>query len=225
MIELHLGDCLEIMPTLEDGSVDAVITDPPFFMPATHYQSRVKWQRKWADVSVVQVWWDVICQEFRRIVKDSGHTLAFCNCDSYAAFYPPMYGLWDKLVSIVWDKDRPGLGRVWRHQHELIIGARNRGAFEARNGNLFPDVIRHKATRSKDRLHPVEKPSEMLAELIEACCPPDGIILDAYMGSGTTGVACVQTGRNFIGIEIEPKYFEIAEKRIKEAQLQIRMPL
>jgi DNA modification methylase len=61
--------------------------------------------------------------------------------------------------------------------------------------------------------------------VVENYSPINGIISDPFMGSGTTGVACVQTGRKFIGIEIEPKYFEIAVKRIQQAQLQIRMEI
>ena len=75
------------------------------------------------------------------------------------------------------------------------------------------------------KFHPMQKPIALMKYLIERFTQPNDTILDPFMGSGTTGVACVQTGRNFIGIEIEPKYFEIAEKRIAEAQLQMRMPI
>ena len=74
-----------------------------------------------------------------------------------------------------------------------------------------------------DDNHPCSYPKEIPSKIIVASCPVNGTVLDPFMGSGTTGVACVQTGRNFIGIEIEPKYYEIAEKRIKEAQMQLRL--
>ena len=77
----------------------------------------------------------------------------------------------------------------------------------------------------KDYGHPTTKPLKLMIALIECLTHLGDTILDPFMGSGTTGVACVQTGRNFIGIEISEEYFKIAEKRIKEAQLQIRMPL
>ncbi len=216
-VTLYHGDCLEVMRDMADGSVDAVVTDPPFFAPATHYQSRVNWGRKWSDMSILEQWWGLQCDELKRVLKPDGHALAFCNADSYPAFYPAMYSRWDKLVALVWDKDRPGLGRVWRHQHELIIAARNTGAYEPNDGRLRGDVIRCKATLSRDREHPVEKPAEMLGQLIEACCREGGVVLDPFMGSGTTGVACVTTNRNFIGIEKDAGYFEIAKRRIQEA--------
>ena len=73
--------------------------------------------------------------------------------------------------------------------------------------------------------HPVQKPSELMQELIEVTTRDSSTIVDCFMGSGTTGVACVQTGRNFIGIEIDEGYFKIAEKRIHDAQQQMRLPV
>jgi len=216
MWTLYEGDCLEIMPTLPDKSIDIVLTDPPFFCPATHYQSRVGWERKWGDMSILEHWWGLMCDTIRPKLKDSAHFLTFCNADSYPAFYIPMYSRWEKLVSLVWDKDRPGLGRVFRHQHELVIAARNSGAWEPNDGKLRADVLRFKATLSRDRLHPVEKPPEMLRYLIEAVCPPDGIVLDCFAGSGTTAIAAEQCGRNSILIEREPKYCEIIRKRMAD---------
>ena len=76
-----------------------------------------------------------------------------------------------------------------------------------------------------DTGHPTTKPTKLMVALIERMSNPGDTILDPFMGSGTTGVACVQTGRNFIGIEIDPGYFEIAKKRIEQAQLQTVMQI
>ena len=77
----------------------------------------------------------------------------------------------------------------------------------------------------KKRVHPTQKPIELMVKIIEDFTHKGDTILDPFMGSGTTGVACVQTGRNFVGIEIDPTYYAIAEKRIKDAQMQMRLPL
>lgn len=215
---LYLGDCKELLPLLP--KVDAIITDPPFFCPATHYQSRVKHQRSWSDMIVLQHWWGMICDQMLHALEQCGHCLVFCNADSYPAFYPAMFSKWDKLVALVWDKDRPGLGRVWRHQHELIIAARNSDCYEANDGKLRADVLRFTATLSADRDHPVEKPPSMLGELVEATVPRGGLVCDPFMGSGTTGVGAVKRGRRFIGIELEERYFDIACRRIEEAYRQ-----
>lgn len=217
MIDLRLGDCLELLPGIATASVDAIVTDPPFFCPATHYQSRVKYQRKFSDIKLLEQWWSLMCSELARVQKPNGHTLVFCNADSYPAFYPAMYNRWDKLTCLVWDKDRPGLGRIFRHQHELIIAARNSGAYEPNDGRLRPDVLRFKATLSRDRDHPVQKPVALLATLIEAVTPLDGVVLDPFMGSGTTGEAAQSIGRGFIGIELDEPYMAIAQARIEKA--------
>ena len=77
--------------------------------------------------------------------------------------------------------------------------------------------------KPEKRYHPTQKPLALMTWIVENYTNPTDTILDPFMGSGTTGVACVQTGRNFIGIEKDRGYYEIAEKRIKEAQMQLRL--
>ena len=89
----------------------------------------------------------------------------------------------------------------------------------------YPNTLLEFASDSTRGLHPTRKLIDLMEYLIRTYTNKGDIVLDNCMGSGTTGVACVQTGRKFIGIEIEPKYFEIAEKRIAEAQKQIRMEI
>ena len=78
------------------------------------------------------------------------------------------------------------------------------------------------AKRNGARLHPTQKPTEVMARLVEMLCPPGGLVIDPFAGSGTTGVACVQTGRRFIGIELDPGYADIARARIAKAAEQAR---
>ena len=75
------------------------------------------------------------------------------------------------------------------------------------------------------RQHPNEKPVSLMCKLVELCAPEGAIVLDPFMGSGSTGVACVQTGRSFIGIELDEGYFKVAQRRIAEAQAQLALPL
>src|SRR5689334_5736758 len=138
-ITIYHGDCREVLPGLTDWS-DAVVTDPPFFMPATHYQSRVDWQRSWSDTSVLSAFWATVLDLTLPHLKGTGHFLTFCNADSYPVFYPEMYRRFDFLKSLVWDKGHVGLGRVWRNQHELIIAARWGEAVFREDGKLRADV-------------------------------------------------------------------------------------
>ena len=174
-------------------------------------------------MSILTQWWERYAEEAYRVTKPTGHFLAFCNADSYPAFYPATFRYWPKLVNLVWDKDRPGLGRVWRHQHELIIAARKDAAFEPNDGRLRGDVLRHRATLSRDRTHPVEKPEAMLQELITACVPEGGTVLDPFAGSGTTGTAALKCGRAFLGSELDSRYHAVALQRLRAAANQPRL--
>lgn len=216
-ITIYHGDCREM--TLRN--VDAIVTDPPFFMPADHFQSRVKWQRSWGDVSVLGTFWRATLATLVPALKPTGHFISFCNGDSYPVFYPEMYRCFDTLKCLVWDKGHVGLGRIWRHQHELMIAARWRESFLEVGGKLWADVIRVDATPSSDRDHPVEKPPALLWHLIEPVTPADGLVLDPFMGGGSTLVAAKNAGRRAIGIEIEERYCEIAAKRLSQGVLSL----
>ena len=123
---------------------------------------------------------------------------------------------------LIWDKgDAAGMGDLsipWKPNHEeiYIIGK----GFSGRRGSA---VLRHSVItwESQGRSHPHEKPVSLMASLVAKVCGQ--CILDPFMGSGTTGVACMNLGRKFIGIEREPKYFDIACRRIEDAQRQARL--
>jgi len=218
---LYLGDCLEILP--EMGKVDAVVTDPPFFAPASHYQSRISWGRSYADLSILGQYFFDLAEVFKRIIDDAGHLFVFCNDESYPVFYPGAYGLWDFTAALVWDKTRIGLGKVFRHQYELILWASNAGAYAKSDGKAHGDILSYAPTLSSNREHPVQKPPELMQEIIEICTKPGGVVLDSHMGSGTTLEAAIRCGRKAIGIELNSHYFDIACRRIEEAYKQPKL--
>ena len=219
-ITIYHGDCREVIPHIP-RLVDAVITDPPFFMPATHYQSRVEWQRSWSDTSVLSAFWATILEATLQKLRKTGHFLTFCNGDSYPVFYPEMYRRFDYLKSLVWDKGHVGLGRVWRNQHELIIAARWNEAVFNEDGELRSDVLRFTATPSADREHPVEKPRSLLDSLLVPTVQRGGTVLDPFMGSGTLLEAAKNCDRKAIGIEGEERYCEIAARRLDQQVLDL----
>lgn len=220
-VTIYHGDCREILPTLEHASVQAVVTDPPFFMPAVHYQSRVKHQRAWSDTSILSAFWRGVVADVLPLMKPTGHFLAFCNGDSFAVFYPEMYRAFDFLASLVWDKGHVGLGRVWRHQHELIIAARWSESTFVDDGKLRSDILRATATPPADREHPVEKPGPLLGQLIAPTTATGDLVLDPFMGSGTTLEAARNLGRRAIGIEGEERYCEMAARRLSQEVLPL----
>lgn len=212
--KLIQGDCFKVLDTLEEDSIDLVLTDPPFFIPTDqHYQSRIKYQRKFSDLSPLRAFWTLFTSQIIRPLKKSGHFMTFCNCDSYPVFYEPMFNSFDRVKSIIWDKMDIGLGRIFRHRHELILWARNEGHKINHTGKIVADVIRAKATPSTKRVHPVQKPARLLMKLIEPVTLEGDCILDPFMGSGTTMEACQYLQRSCIGIEIDPNYCRLIKNR------------
>ena len=122
--------------------------------------------------------------------------------------------------SVIWDKSNPGLGWRYRRQHEMVMVAHRAGGklLWANDGVTARNVYRLMPPR--ERLHPNEKPLGLVRHFLGLHTTEEHMVLDPFMGSGTTGVACVKLGRKFIGIEIEPKYFDIACKRIEDAYRQ-----
>jgi DNA modification methylase len=209
---LYHGDCLEILPTLP--KVDAVVTDPPYGISYTTSMDHRENTNRERDRSVIG--------DETTDLRDS--VLSFLSGSPCLVF-----GSWKiqkpsgtKAV-LTWEKGmNSGMGDLslpWKPNTEeiYVIG---RGF----SGHRGSSVLSHQAPPSQEswgRLHPTEKPVTLMCELVSKC--PHGTILDPFMGSGTTGVACVNLRRKFIGIEIERKYFDIACERIAAAYAQGRL--
>jgi predicted RNA methylase len=185
------------MKTLPDGSVDAVVTDPPYGC------GKADWDIKFPNA------WYVLCRCIaRRVVIITG--------PSGLKDSIPLVG--EDFVDVIAARNLNGMTRsplgFGNWLAAVVAGERPRQGV-----TFFEFVIRGDMPN-----HPSPKPLTYMRKLIERVTDSEDTILDPFMGSGTTGVACVQTGRNFIGIEIDPGYFAIAKKRIEEAQLQMRLP-
>ena len=198
---LILGDCLEILPTL--GRVDAVITDPPYGIGRSgkpRSTSSHGGHKGYADKG-----WDTArpsASAFESIL-DAAPQHIIWGGNYFADMLPPMAG-W-----LVWDKGQ----RICQADCELAWCS-------------VPQPVRvfekNRVAIAQDGAeHPTQKPVALMRWCIEQT--KSGTILDPYMGSGTTGVAAIQLGRKFIGIEIDPGYFDIACKRIEEAWKQPRL--
>jgi DNA modification methylase len=213
---LYLGDCREVLPTL--GKVDAVVTDPPYFLPAVHYNTRKSFPRSLTDLGILEHYFAGFFGEVAAAIGEHGVCYVFCDGQSYPAFYATAYRHFKKLRPLIWDKVAAFNGYGWRHQHELILFMEAEKAAPVPTGD--GDILRYRAVKVDDREHPAEKPPELLSALIEKHVPPSGTVCDPFMGAGTCGVAAFRSDRKFIGIEREPSYFDIACKRIEDAQRQ-----
>jgi DNA modification methylase len=206
-VTVYLGDCREILPTL--GRVDAVVTDPPY---------GISYESGWATDALWIAGFSIGGDEttdLRDWVISQIHAPALVF--GSRKIRPPA----NTRMVLTWDKG-PALGMgaldlPWKPSSEeiYVIGKGFVGARDESNVIYYPPV---QSMAKNGRLHPTEKPVGLLQRLIRKC--PLGVILDPFMGSGTTGVAAVKLGRMFIGIEIEPKYFDIACKRISDALKQ-----
>ena len=198
---LYLGDCLEILPTL--GKVDAVVMDPPYGNGTEYGESY-----KDTEDEVVKVISQVIpwAQENAlRCLVTSGN-----QCQH---LYPrPRW-------TLAWVTPAGAGSGPWGFSCWQPILAYGSCPYLASGKGRRRDIIMHTESSEKNG-HPCPKPIKFMKKLIERASLAGDLILDPFMGSGTTGVACAKLGRRFIGIEIEEKYFDIACKRIEAAYAQ-----
>lgn len=202
---LYLGDCLEVLPTLP--KVDAVITDPPYDIGGG-WGTASSWQTEGFGKS--RMWgarpeWDV--RPPAEVMTWIAAQKAIVWGGNYFDSLPPSKGwlVWDKganmtqaQAELAWS-NVPANVRVYRLSPLGVFG----------NGGANEEV----------KVHPTQKPVSLMRWCVSLASGAK-VIADPYMGSGSTGVAAVQMGRQFIGIEREPKYFDIACRRIEEAQKQ-----
>ena len=221
MIELNKiynEDCLEGMKRIPDGSVDLVLTDPPY---GINYQSQRKkdkaqWKPKVKNDKTPFV--DFIPQ-LKRILSDNGAAMIFTRWDVQQRFIDALVssGLSVKNI-LIWDKVVHGMGdlkRAYGSRYESVIFCANNG-FRF-NGKRPTDIMRFQRVSPDKLIHPNEKPIELLEALVTQCTLQNQTVLDCFMGSGTTAIACINTNRNYIGFELDKHYCDIANKRIQKA--------
>ncbi len=219
--KIHQGDCLELMKDIEDNSIDLIVTDPPYFLPASHYGATIRlkttkvWKRNFADLGILEHFFKDVFKEFERILKPTGVIYFFCDGQSYPLFYYHLYGFCKSVRPLIWDKKVGVNGYHWRHQHELIIFAQMPENRPVPTGD--GDILRYPSVKMNERKHKAEKPLELMKSLISKSSEEGNLILDCFAGSGSTLLACRDLKRNFIGIEVSREYKEIAEKRLNDA--------
>lgn len=211
-IELMQGDCLELMKTIPDQSVDMVLCDLPYGEVSQKSSGLRKLDRGNADRCDMDL--AAVVFEFDRLC--TGSVYAFCGMEQIS----PLVALFRKRGMTVrvgaWEKTNPSPmngSRLWLSGLEFcVFGRKPKATFNAHCKKAL-----WQAPSGQSKVHPTQKPVTLMETLILASSDPGQTVLDNCMGSGTTGVACVNTGRKFIGIERDPDYFKIAERRIYDA--------
>ncbi len=238
--KILLGDCLDVMRELPDNSIDAIITDPPYSSggqfkgdrsqtTSTKYVNsdssktcRVEFEGDNRDQRSFLLWCSLWMSEARRLTRPGGIIVCFTDWRQLPTITDAIQcGGW------VWR----GIGTWWkpgiRMQHGRLSSSAEYIVYGS-NGPVTPgkaspqNVFSCKPVGGVEKEHIAEKPIEVLKWVLNLV-PDRGLILDPFMGSGTTGCACVQSKHSYIGIELNPEYVHIANERIKQATRQERL--
>lgn len=216
-IELLQGDCLELMKGIPDESVDMILTDPPYGMNFQSDYRKIKYKKIKGDSNLD--WLDDFVDEIYRVSKNNTAHYVFCSFHHIDKFKQAIERKFKIKNILTWVKNNTSMGDLkgdFASKTEFIIFF-HKGR-RLINGKRDSNVLEFKRTQNK--LHPTQKPVDMTEYMIGKFSNEGDLILDPFMGSGTTGVACINANRNFIGMELDENYFKIAEERITDHRVK-----
>lgn len=249
-LDLHCGDCLLVLPLLPDCSVDMVFCDPPYGLeqnaPGGTMAARWEWvlgqatreecegeerpiandSREWFLETLPKVF-----AELARVLVRGG----CCCCCGGGGGPQPLFAEMTLMLdrtpglkfkqAVVWDKGGLGMGWHYRRSYEFVLVAEKSGAACKWYGGLTQsNVVRIPKIIPSAAQHPSEKPSELPEKFIRLHSQPGDLVLDCFMGRGSTGVAAKRTGRRFLGIELEERYCQDAAAKLGSIEHQLAGP-
>jgi len=238
---LYLGDARDILPALEAESINMIWTDPPYGYEnasGRDFLARRKHIMEDGDATTLKPianddmesarsLIDMMLREAVRLLPKTG-TVACCSGGGSGDLFTWLMQRMNAdglsfYHAVIWDKCLPGIGWRYRRQYETVmVGCRADGKVAWNQASqALANIIR--APKPKSKHHPNIKPLALIEPMLYAHTLVDDMVLDPFMGSGSTGVGAVQQGRRFIGIESDPEYFNTACERIEKAQRQLRM--
>lgn len=225
MIELNKiynEDCLEGMKRIPDNIVDLVVTDPPYCIGTTSNGQK----GSWTDNNLIRPFFDAYFQELKRVCKEKCELYINTDWRTYPFLYPIMQKYFNVKNLIVWDYEWIKAGSHYRFSHEFIIYA-IQGDVKRKFSASERDVWRIRPINftSKEKLHNAQKPLELVQKMIVNSSNENDVILDTFMGSGTTAVACIETNRNYIGFEIDENYYRTALRRIENLHVEPKLAM
>ena len=225
-IKLINGNCLDTLKNIPNESIDLIVTDPPY--PTTSRgnagNSGGMLQKDINKKGKVFTYNNINCKEyapeFYRLLKDGSHCYVMTNhinlIDMLNTFTDVGFHF---IKSLIWNKGNKIMGQYYMSQYEYILFFR-KGKGKKINNCGTSDIlsISNKKTKDKDgkNIHDTEKPVELMEVLVNNSSQENELVLDPFMGVGSTGLACIKNNRNFIGIEIDENYFNIAKSRLEE---------
>lgn len=240
-VTLHLGDCREILPTLDAASVDLIFTDPPY----GHNQNDGDLAHRW-EAALGRLPTGSSAPEGRPIANDGPEAndlvrgvfieakrllkpgCCCCCCCCGGGGPDPQFARWslwlDEAVgfkqAVVWDKGGLGMGWHYRRNYELVLVAEKPGApGRWYGGHSVGNVIRINGIKPREWDHPTPKPVGLAERFIDWHSQPGDLVLDPFVGGGSTAVAAARGGRRFIGIDVEERWLELTAKRLAQGVL------
>ncbi len=214
---IYNTDCFELIKTIKTNTIDMILTDPPYGMSYVSGGRKEKHDKIANDDNLD--WLDNFIKECFRVLKDNTASYFFCSYHNIDIFKRAIEKHFNVKDILVWEKNNSGMGDLtgcFAPKVEFIIfvhkGRKN--IIGKRTDNIF------KFKKTDNAMHPTQKPTDLCEHMIKKFSDDGDIIFDPFMGSGTTGVSAIQSGRDFIGCEIDDKYFKIANERIKKAVLK-----
>jgi len=234
---VHQADCLDALPLLPTDSVPMIWTDPPYGhgnmdddLQSARIRDGVKGARKAEAAPILNDkeadFTRVLTGSLREASRILRRDCCCCCCccgggpkPTFASVANWMDEALEFFHAVVWDKSARGHGLGWRFRrdYEFIMVAHRKGGklLWADNAVAVPNVVRN--TPVLKRIHPNEKPVSLVRDFISWCTAPGDLVLDPFAGSGTTGVACIELGRKFLGFEQDPQWVGVANDRIRGA--------
>lgn len=225
---VHHGDCLQLLQTVLENTVDVVLTDPPY-SSGTRREAAKGLRKSMTRGHEDALWFDgdslttagfaylmrEVAIACRRVLKPGGHMLVFIDWRMWPTLAASIESSDLRLAGmLVWDKTYFGMGSCFRNQHELILHFTKGVGVDPQRRDVG-NVLSFAPIKGGD--HPTEKPVDLLRYLLSVVAAPGSLILDPFCGSGTAGEAAIMEHHHFIGIEISPEYAAIARTRIAAA--------
>ncbi len=225
--KIYNMDCLEGMRLIDDKSIDLIVTDPPYKVTARGNagNSGGMMRKKLSMKGKIFEYNDIkpidYIPEFYRVLKDGSHCYIMTNHVNLQEILNTATNCGFKFIkSLIWNKGNKIMGQYYMSQFEYILFFR-KGKGKKINNCGTSDILDIPNKKLKDEkgnnLHDTEKPVELMKILVENSSQEKEIVLDPFIGIGATAIACINTNRNYIGFEIDERYYKIAEKRINDS--------
>ena len=223
-VKLYNDDCLNVLKEIDDNSIDLIASDPPYKTTSRGnsgnsggmLQKDINMKGKVFNHNDITI--KDYASEIYRILKDGSHCYIMTNNKNLQDMLNTLTGVGFSFIKfIIWDKGNKIMGQFYMSQFEYIIFLRKGSGVKINNcGTSDLLSIPNKKTKDENgkNIHDTEKPVDLMKILIENSSQVGDTVLDPFMGVGSTGVACKELSRNFIGVELDKQYFDIATKRI-----------